>query len=80
MNPVLEKVGVQILVESVFIFYAGFSPEYFITEGDRGSEDELDFVFRGHVHIHDLVSVKAEFKLFMGVDRIFAFRLVRLAD
>lgn len=60
--PMLEEVGVQILVETVLKLHTGRFPIYFVSELDLCSTLELNFSLGREINIHNSVVIEANVK------------------
>ena len=78
VDPVLEEVGVEVLVEPVLIVPGGRLPDHFVGEGDGLAQLQSGPSLAGQVHVDDPVIVVSDLELLVGPDVVVLALLVRL--
>lgn len=64
--PMLKKVWVKVLVKAILKFDLWGRPDDFIGERDLGIGLQFDAIFRGQIHVYDLVLIVSNFELLVG--------------
>ena len=64
----LEKVGIQIFVKSIFKLNTGLLPVHLVSERYFRVEGQFDFIFRSQIDVNNLLPVEADVKLLVRPD------------